>query len=229
VNAIRKEASYLLSSETVQIRKQAHIIGTFLATEPAVSTASFTFERENHIPAPAQVLSGQSAVIYRGSGQSVVVERPPPDYLLNSNPEAKCNCCDRVRCIKARVGSSLPGKRIGEKWTAAGTVLHINFLELKAALLALQSFLKNESSVSVLIQMDKQAAIAHINRMGGLILSALSQMVQERWDWYLEHKVSPHAEHLPGKENISLQQQLQNFQVHQKHYQVNIYSIHTVS
>ena len=36
----------------------------------------------------------------------------------------------------------------------------------------------------------------------GPSLYLLSQIAQELWSWCLEHRVLPHAEHLPGKENV---------------------------
>jgi len=93
------------------------------------------------------------------------------------------------------------GSRTGGKWTAAEAELHINVLEMKAAWLAMQCFLKDSHNIAVLLRMDNQAAIAHVNKMGGPILSPLSQMAQQLWRWCLTCKISPHAEHLPGKEN----------------------------
>ena len=47
------------------------------------------------------------------------------------------------------------------------TCFHINLLELKAAYLALQCFLKETLSTHVLMRLDKRTAIAYLNRMGG--------------------------------------------------------------
>ena len=54
--------------------------------------------------------------------------------------------------IESRWGAVCQGSRTGGEWTASKTELHINVLELKAALLAMQSFLKNKTNVSVLIR-----------------------------------------------------------------------------
>jgi len=56
-------------------------------------------------------------------------------------------------------------------------------------------------NIAVLLRMDNQAAIAHVNKMDGPMLSPLSQMAQQLSGWCLTSKLSLHAEHLPGKEN----------------------------
>jgi len=43
---------------------------------------------------------------------------------------------------------------------------HIDYLELKAASLAMQSFLKDKSNMAMLIRSDNHTAIAYVNKMG---------------------------------------------------------------
>ena len=48
-----------------------------------------------------------------------------------------------------------------------GEELHINYLELLAAFLALKSFARQERSISILLWLDNVTAIAFLNKMGG--------------------------------------------------------------
>ena len=89
--------------------------------------------------------------------------------------------------------------RTGGKWTATEVELHINALEMNAARLAMQCFLKDTQHVAVLLQMDSWAAIIHLNRPS---LSPLSQMALQVWEWCQAQRISLHAKHLPGKENV---------------------------
>ena len=60
-------------------------------------------------------------------------------------------------------------------WKVNEARCHIDFLELKAAYLAIQCFLKERSGVNVLLRLDNRTAIAYLNHMGGIYdLSMLS-------------------------------------------------------
>lgn len=98
-------------------------------------------------------------------------------------------------------GASCQGTNTGGPWTATEQK-HINYLEMKAAFLALQSFCTGRSSISVLLFMDNITTIAFLNKMGGNYSYALSDLAKEIWMWCIERKVTIHAEHLPGSENI---------------------------
>ena len=58
------------------------------------------------------------------------------------------NSGNKVRCISAGMGSSLQWHQDRGPWSQK---LHINYLELLAATLAVQSFLKDQVGISVLL------------------------------------------------------------------------------
>ncbi|CAL4197302.1 unnamed protein product [Meganyctiphanes norvegica] len=53
------------------------------------------------------------------------------------------------------------------RWSASESKLHINYLELKAVLLAIQSLLPGFSEVSLLVLCDNTPTVCYINHMGG--------------------------------------------------------------
>jgi len=55
----------------------------------------------------------------------------------------------------------------GGLWTKEEACYHINLLELKAAYLALQCFLKKRTSAHVLVRLDNRTAISYLNHIGG--------------------------------------------------------------
>ena len=99
-------------------------------------------------------------------------------------------------------GASCQGTNTGGPWTATEQLEHINYLEMKEAFLALRSFCTGRSSVSVLLLMDNVTAIAFLNKMGGNHSHSLSDLAKEVWMWCIKKKITIHAEHLPGSENI---------------------------
>ena len=53
--------------------------------------------------------------------------------------------------------------KTNRKWSATERQLHINVLELKGAMLGIQSLLKNQSSKIISLNMDSSTAVAYIN------------------------------------------------------------------
>ena len=76
-------------------------------------------------------------------------------------------------------GTSCQGTNTGGPWTATEQLEHINYLEMKVAFLALQSFCTGKSSVSVLLLMDNFTVIAFLNKRGGNHSHSLSDLAKE--------------------------------------------------
>ena len=100
-------------------------------------------------------------------------------------------------------GAVCQGVRTGGRWTAEESQSHINMLELKAAFLAIQSFLKEQEAVNVLVRLDNRTAIAYLNRMGSSSLTPLCRLAIQVWDWCLARQIVLRAEYLPGVENTT--------------------------
>ena len=87
-------------------------------------------------------------------------------------------------------------------WTTGEASSHINLLELKAAYLALQYFLKESVSTCFGIRLDNQTAISYLNHIERLALS-LCQLALDIWTWCLAHQITLHVEYLPGTKYYS--------------------------
>ena len=77
------------------------------------------------------------------------------------------------------------GTRTGGPWSQLEKQMHMNCLELLAATLALKSFLKDQTGIAVLIQLDNQIAVAYINNMGGIVSPQLTDLTKALWMWAL--------------------------------------------
>lgn len=94
--------------------------------------------------------------------------------------------------------SYLPGP-----WTPEEAQFHINWLELRVAFLALRAFAKDLREIHIQLFMDSRVAIAYINQMGGTHSQGLCNLAVHIWTWCLERTLTIHAEHLPGKLNVT--------------------------
>ena len=97
--------------------------------------------------------------------------------------------------------------RTGGMWSRKESLNHINYLELLAAFLALQCFVKHKSNITVQLKLDNLTAVTYINKMGGTHSQALCDLAISLWDWSLQQNIYLYAEHLPGKENTVADQE----------------------
>ena len=74
-------------------------------------------------------------------------------------------------------------------------------IELLAATLAVQTFLKHKTRLSVLLRLDNTSAVAYINNLGGTVSPELVYLAKTLWMWCLERTIHITAQHLPGAQN----------------------------
>ena len=81
--------------------------------------------------------------------------------------------------------------------------MHINILELKAAFLTIQTFLKHRTNTSIKLRLDNTTAVAvvDINNKGGTRSPNLITLSLELWNWWVSRNIYIQAEHLPGVAN----------------------------
>ena len=87
------------------------------------------------------------------NGRSII--SPAPDLIITTNASLKGW---RAVC---------QGVHTRGLWTQEESLLHINALELKAALFALRAFPNNRRKLHVHLRMDNRTAVAYLLKMGG--------------------------------------------------------------
>ena len=91
---------------------------------------------------------------------------------------------------------------IGGRWTKTEASLHINALELKAVLLALESFCKTMHDDHIRVKSDNVTAVTYINKMGGTKSKSCNMITKLIWEFCMKRNLLISAEHLPGVNNI---------------------------
>ena len=99
-------------------------------------------------------------------------------------------------------GGFFGGAITGEPWTIEECSKHINYKELLAALLTLQSFCRNMSHVHIHLVLDNTPAVAYISRFGGKY-SDLNDLAQSIWEFVNKRHINLACSHLPGARNIN--------------------------
>ena len=101
-------------------------------------------------------------------------------------------------------GAHRNGVMTGGRWNIQESRQHINILEMKAALLAIQSFLKTQVKMPqhIALQMDNSTAVAYVNKRGGTRSSTLAALAIEVWNVCQKRGIWITAQHLPGVQNV---------------------------
>ena len=86
-------------------------------------------------------------------------------------------------------------------WSITNKKQHINVLEMKAVLLALQAFAVHIKGHSVLLATDNTTVAAYINKQGGTHSRTLCNLAVEAAEWCARNKVHLKARYLPGRLN----------------------------
>ena len=90
----------------------------------------------------------------------------------------------------------------GGRWSSSESVNHINYLELKAILMGLQSLCGEMNSTSIKVLSDNQTAVAYIKNMGGTHSRPCNDITREIMLWCKSRDLTLVIAHLPGKLNI---------------------------
>ena len=99
-------------------------------------------------------------------------------------------------------GAVCNGTRTGGPWSHLEQGIHTNCLELLAATLVAKTFLKGQTGMSVLLQLDNQTAVAYIDNMGGTVFPQLMDLAKAHWMWALSNDIVLTAEYISGVANV---------------------------
>ena len=103
--------------------------------------------------------------------------------------------------------------------------MSINWRELKAAFLALQSF-PHLHHKTILLRTDNTTSLSHINKFGGSRVPALNTLATELWTWCLQRGITIQAQHIPGRENVVADQESRrtftknHWQIHPRQFHI---------
>lgn len=194
------------NKNTCRIRKLAQLVGILVAACPAIEYGWMNYKKLEQIKYKA---------LNRSSGNYESKIMLPQDIQDDLNWWKK-----RVRQYKCPIRSFQYKKEIfsdvsfsgwgafcqGEKthgfWNKEESQMHINYLEILAAFLALKCFAAELNSCQVLLRIDNTTAIAYINEMGGVRFPQLNTITKKLWDWCECKKICVFAEYIPSKANV---------------------------
>ena len=185
---IRAESQKLVKEDTVSARSLAWKLGKMNATAQVIppaplfcrnlqmSLALALGEHSQCYKAPVTLppegkeeLSWWDTHMSRWNGKSLV--KTEIDMVMDSDASL------------LGWGAFYNHQRTGGPWSPQERTMHINCLELLAATLAVQTFAKSLTKMSVLLRIDNTTAVAYINNLGGTVSKELVALALDLWMW----------------------------------------------
>lgn len=87
-------------------------------------------------------------------------------------------------------------------WNKEQITHHINYLELLAIKLGLQSLAADLRGCRILLRVDNTTAISYINKMGGVRHAKYNMLARKIWQWAEERKITLFASYIKSEENV---------------------------
>ena len=195
-----------LAFETCRVRNVMSLIGLLTATEKQVPLGRFhmrpiqwhlkrhwrapeSLEKEIPVPRPLH-----SHLLWWTKKSNVLIGQPlhPLCHAIQIFTDAS----------KEGWGAHLGDFTVSGTWSVRGSHLHVNFLELKAVLLALKRFQHLVQGKVVLVATDNTTVVAYINKEGGMRSGSLCTLLWRLLCWCNLRQVVLKARHIPGCLNV---------------------------
>lgn len=209
-SGLKLHCEMLLSNTTCTIRQMAELVGKFVASEPGVQYATLFYKRTEGEKDRALKLSRGNFEAKMNISQTIKEDlqwwidniEQSVNFVRHTNPD-----------IILQSDSSMTGwggvrgpQKTGGFWSQAESLHHINYLELKAAFLTLQSLCKFDRGLHVQFQLDNTTAVAYVNKMGGK-KPLCNSVARDMWLWAKDRSIWLSASHLPGSCNVEADQE----------------------
>ena len=202
---IVKAISKLIDTSSPKIRDVARIIGSLVCCELAVPYGAIfrrTIETEKNAALTAGGGNFDARMVLSKDAISDL------NWWISNMPISVApmhrkmpDCTIETDASNLGWGAHYDNQTIGGQWSNAESVNHINFLELKACFLALQSFFTNTRDIHVHIKSDNVTAVAYLQHSGGTHSPLLNDLTRESWRWCMTHNIWLSSSHLPGSKN----------------------------
>lgn len=206
-NDIIQQCKTFLSKDEITIREFAQLIGKLVASEPAVLYAplyykSLEIQKDTELKKSRgnfdhyMTLSELSIQCLQWWISNVATASKPiiwgkPNRIIESDSSGTGYGARDVTYTQD----------ISGVWDEEEKLHHINFLELKAAFLALKGLCSNVNNEHVQLFLDNTTAIKYLSKMGGR-KTDLNQLTREIWCWCRQRNIFLSVFFIPGRLNV---------------------------
>lgn len=205
-NDLKNVCTNLLVSKTLTIREVARVIGKIVASFPGVmhgplyyreldtdKTSALKQAKGNF---DAQMLLSEGGInelkwwIRNVETAYQTLTREEPQHQITTDASL------------TGWGAEYKEVSTGGTWTHLETGNHINYLEMLALFLGLQTFAKEITNTHIRLMCDNTTAVSVINHMGTSHSIPCNKLAKQIWEWCLKRGLWISAAHIPGKDNL---------------------------
>ena len=202
---IAEMAHKLLQKTQVSLREFASFIGNLVATTPGVEYAPLRYK-------PLEIVKNKALKRAKGDYDGIVyldgeTKRHIQWWYDNVHDTVKQVDIPEVSLVLESDASGTGWGGVcgshstGGHWSEEEQDHHINWLELLAAFLTLQTFCRDRRDIHVRMMIDNTTAVACLNKMGST-KTALMSLTSEVYDWLIDRNIRVSATHIPGIKNV---------------------------
>ena len=193
----------LLKSKST-IQELASFIGNVVAADPAVLNAPLHYKS-------LEILRNELLRTHKGDYDACVTLSPESRadiiWWIDNIQNAESQICVPSPHFEIHSDASNTGwggvfnsQATGGQWLEEEASHHINWLELKAGLLTLQTFCSNFRDQHIKMRMDNTTAVACINKRGTMKPEIL-QLTKNIFSWAQDRNIHLSASHIAGVAN----------------------------
>ena len=206
-DTIFQTASFVLHHyRHVKIRAVAKLIGLIVASEPAVDKCFLHYRgiEMDKIRALASNKGNFDAYLRLSDRAVSDLKWWITNVFSTSKPLVRCKVSCDLYTDASGEGWGAYSPTLGTAkgtWTTDDRGLHINILELRAALLGLQALCSDVPSQHICLHLDNTTAVAYIRNFGGTHSQLCNDVALAIWDWAEQKGVWLSATHIAGVDN----------------------------
>ena len=191
---------------SVKIRAVAQIIGKIIASFPGVLYGPLYYRNleRDKTSALAENKGDYDANVTLSEG-SVVELKWWSRHVVNGFKPISHGDPSLIITTDASLqgwGGECENTRTGGFWSHVEAKEHINYLELLAAFLGLQTFARKKTNLHVRLMIDNTSAVSIINHMGTSHSVKCNALAKTVWEWCIERQIWISAAHIPGRDNF---------------------------
>ena len=180
-------SQFIVRKNKVSLRKLASLIGLYVSAFPAVLLGKFYYRclEKAKIEGLRQFNSFEAHILLPEAAREEIFWWINNISLQNGRaikepPIFKTIFTD---ASNSGWGAWCDFNYVSGFWSENDKSFHINFLELKAILLALLTLAEDFENVHLAIKSDNSTAVAYINNMGGIRSVELNNLSKQIWLW----------------------------------------------
>ena len=203
---VKSACENLLHQRTTTIRSVAQVIGFLVSSFPAAEFAEMHYR---HLELDKICALRESKGNFDAIMTLSPLSRTELTWWVNNVTHASKaishgnpNLTLTTDASKVGWGAVCGNTSTGGLWSLEEQGNHINYLELKAVLLGLQSLCALINGKHILVQSDNTSTVSYINAMGGIKSIPCNDMATVIWEWCIQRDIWLSATHIPGSENI---------------------------